>query len=103
MVQVSGRQEVAPRLRGAIPKTVPIVGPDDPEELLQDGIVIAVHLQESARKSGKQVSAGNIAHYTVLSLRSGRRSTGYKRNDVMHPAGRQTSPNPFSPLPARVQ
>jgi hypothetical protein len=78
--------EVAPRLRAAIPKTVPMVDPDDPNELLQDGLAIAVVLIESAKRNGKKVSAGNIAHYTVLALRSGRRSTGFKKNDVMHPA-----------------
>ena len=78
--------EVAPRLRAAIPKTVPMVGPDDPDELLQDGLAIAVVLIESAKRNAKKVSAGNIAHYTVLALRSGRRSTGFKKNDVMHPA-----------------
>ena len=78
--------EVAPRLRAAIPKTVPMVGPDDPNELLQDGLAIAIVLIESAKRNGKKVSAGNIAHYTVLALRSGRRSTGFKKNDVLHPA-----------------
>lgn len=80
--------EVAPRLRAAIPKTVPIVGPDDPEELVQDGLAIALHLQHSATKAGKNVSAGNLAFYTVLHLRQGRRSTGCKKNDVLHPAAR---------------
>ena len=54
-------QEVAPRLRAAIPKTVPMVGPDDPEELLQDGLAIAIGLLQSAQRAGKKVSPGNIA------------------------------------------
>jgi hypothetical protein len=80
-------REVAPRLRAAIPKTVPMVGPDDPQELLQDGLAIAVGLLQSAQRAGKKVSAGNLAYYTILALRSGRRSTGYRKNDVLHPAG----------------
>jgi hypothetical protein len=79
-------QEIAPRLRAAIPKTVPMIGPDDPEELIQDGLAIAAGLHRSAKRSGKKVTAGNIAHYTVLALRSGRRSTGFKTNDALHPA-----------------
>src|SRR5712671_2760545 len=79
-------QEVAPRLRAAIAKTVPMVGPDDPEELLQDGLVIAIGLLEGAQRAGKKVSAGNIAYYAVLYLRSGRRSTGHRKNDVLAPA-----------------
>ncbi len=78
--------EVAPRLRAAIPKTIPIVGPDDPEELLQDGLAIALSLLQGTQRVGKKVSAGNIAYYVILALRSGRRSTGFKKNDVLHPA-----------------
>ena len=33
-------KEVQPRLRSAIARTVPVVGSDDHEELLQDGLVI---------------------------------------------------------------
>jgi hypothetical protein len=79
-------REVAPRLRTAIPNRVPTVAPEDREELVQDGLATAACLHQSALNSGKQVTAGNIAHYTLLALRSGRRSTGYKKNDVLHPA-----------------
>ena len=76
-------EEVAPRLRAAIPKTIPMVGPEDPEELLQDSLAIAIGLLQSVQRSGKKVSAGNIAHYAILALRSGRRSTGIRKNDVL--------------------
>lgn len=79
-------REVAPRLRAAIPQTVPMVGADDPGELIQDGIVIALLLYRCACQASKKVTPGNIAYYTILALRSGRRSTGYKKNDVLHPA-----------------
>jgi hypothetical protein len=78
--------EVAPRLRAAIPKTVPMVGSDEPNELVQDGLAIAMGLLQSAKRNGKKVTPGNIAHYTVLALRSGRRSTGQRKNDVLAPA-----------------
>ena len=79
-------EEVAPRLRAAIPKTIPMVGPDDPEELLQDGLAIAIQIYRGAQRARKKVNAGNIAHYAILALRSGRRSTGIRKNDVLAPA-----------------
>ena len=78
--------EVTPRLRAAIPKHVPMVGADDPEELLQDGLAIALRLHLSAQAAGKTVSPGNLAFYTVRHLQTGRRSTGHRKNDVLHPA-----------------
>ena len=78
-------REVQPRLRNAI-HTVPAVGSDDPEELLQDGLVIALILLSGARHSRKSVTAANLAYYSVKSLRSGRRSTGYWKTDPLHPA-----------------
>ena len=78
--------ELEPRLRAAIPQLVPIVGADDPQELLQDGLVIALRLYRSTRAIGKNVTVGNLAFYTIRHLRSGRRSTGERKNDVLHPA-----------------
>jgi hypothetical protein len=79
-------QEIAPRLRAAIPKTVPMVGADDVDELVQDGIVIALLLYRSAKRAGKKASGSNVAHYALLHLRMGRRSTGCRSEDVHHPA-----------------
>jgi hypothetical protein len=81
-------QEVAPRLRAAIPKTVPLVGTDDPEELLQDGLAIAIQIHRGTKKAGKKVTGSSLAHYALLHLRSGRRSTGTRTHDVLHPAAR---------------
>jgi hypothetical protein len=78
--------ELEPRLRAAIPQLVPIVGADDPQELLQDGLVIALRLYRRTRAVGKKVTVGNLAFYTIRHLRSGRRSTGQRQNDVLHPA-----------------
>src|ERR1019366_5567593 len=47
---------------------------------LHDALPICV------QRSGKKVNAGNISHYTILALRSGRRSTGIRKNDVLAPA-----------------
>ena len=78
-------REVQPRLRNAI-HTVPVVGSNDPEELLQDGLVIALLLLNGIRRSRKKVMAANVAYYTTKHLRSGRRSTGYRKADALHPA-----------------
>src|SRR5207249_7742439 len=74
------------RLPIAIANTVPIVGSDDHEELLQDGLVIALRLLNGARRSRKNVTGASVAYYTVKCLRSGRRSTGYRKIDPLHPA-----------------
>ena len=62
--------EIHRRLRVAIPKAVPIVGADDIDELVQDGMVIAIVLLKSAKKAGKKVTAANIAYYTICLCRS---------------------------------
>ena len=52
---------------------------------MQDGTVIALRLLNSTARSGRKITGGNVAFYTVKMLRSGRRSTGERRNDPMHP------------------
>jgi len=79
-------KEVQPRLRIAITRTVPVVGSDDHEELLQDGLVIALRLLNGAQRSRTNVTGARVAYYTVKCLRSGRRSTGYRKTDALHPA-----------------
>jgi len=83
-------QEVQPRLRAAIAQSVPLVGADDVQELVQDGTVIALQLLNSTTRSGRKVTAGNLAFYTVKMLRAGRRSTGERRNDPLNPKAQLT-------------
>jgi hypothetical protein len=61
------------------------VGAEDIEELIQDATAHAALLLHRAEESGKQVSCGNVAYYALLHTRSGRRSTGGSRADVMAP------------------
>ncbi len=77
--------EIIPRLRSSIPGAVRCVGAEDQEELVQDGTAIAAKMLHSAEASGKKFTPGNIAHYTVKHLRSGRRSTGFHKTDAHHP------------------
>ena len=46
--------EVDSRLRHAIPSTVPKTGADDDQELLQDGLVIALGMLRAAGNSEKK-------------------------------------------------
>ena len=78
--------ELESRLRVAVPQLVPMIGADDPDELVQDGLVIALRISRSAQAAGKKVTVGNLVFYTIRHLRSGRRSTGERQNDVLHPS-----------------
>ena len=75
--------EIVPRLRHMIPHHVSFVGAEDAEEVLQDATLMAARLLARARANGKQVTPGNIAFYTMLHIRCGRRSHSASRSDVM--------------------
>jgi hypothetical protein len=76
-------EEIAPRLRSAIPRVVKPVGAEDEEELVQDAIVTAAQMLASVERNGKKVTPGNIAYYTILHMKSGRRSQCRSRADTM--------------------
>ena len=76
-------EEIAPRLRGAIPHCVRKVGAEDDEELLQDGLTMAAEMLHNLELRGKEVTPGNVAFYCLLHLKSGRRSYSGGRTDVM--------------------
>ena len=72
-----------PRLHHTIPHQVAFVGAEDAEEGLQDATLLATRLLARARAKGKTVTPGNVAYYTLLHVRSGRRSHSAGRSDVM--------------------
>ena len=76
-------EEIAPRLRSGIPQCVRKVGAEDDEELYQDGLAMAAHLLHGLEERGKRVTPGNVAYYTILHLKSGRRSYSTGHTDVM--------------------
>jgi hypothetical protein len=76
-------EQIAPRLRTLVPKSVRPVGAEDTEELVQDAIVIAAQMLHRVEQSGKKFTPGNIAYYAVLHMRSGRRSQGSSHTDTM--------------------
>ena len=75
-------EQIAPRLKAAVPYIKP-VGCEDREELLQDGLCMAAHLLDANERNGKKVPASSVAYYTILHLKSGRRSHSAARTDVM--------------------
>ena len=83
--------EVVPRLRGTV-RTIPKIGCEDDEEIIQDATLMAARMMDSAEKAGKTFTAGNMAYYATKAARSGRRSYYTGRSDVMSP-GCQISGN----------
>jgi hypothetical protein len=75
--------EIAPRLRSAVPRVVMPVGAEDSEELVQDAVFTAARMLDSAERAGKKVTAGNIAYYAILHMKSGRRGNGSGRTDAL--------------------
>ena len=78
-------QEIAPRIRSALP-SLAAIGSEDAEEQAQDAIATAAALLVSTETRGKKVTPGNIAYYAIALVRQGRRSTGQSQTDLMHPA-----------------
>jgi hypothetical protein len=78
-------EHIAPRLRATIPRCVKPVGAEDAEELVQDAIAMAAKMLDAVERNGKTVTPGNIAYYTILHMKSGRRSQNASRADVSAP------------------
>ena len=77
--------EVQPRIHSYRHSFSPI-GCEDDAELAQDALATAAQLLHSVEARGKTVTPGNIGYYAVRQVNAGRRSTGFRKNDVMHPA-----------------
>ena len=75
-------QDIAPRLKAVMPH-IKTVGAEDCEELLQDALLMAARMLDNLEKKGKRVTPGNVAYYTILHIKSGRRNGRAGRTDVM--------------------
>jgi hypothetical protein len=84
-VQELFMSQIAPILIAAVPRTVLPVGAEDPEELVQDALVAACTAVHRLEQNGKQIIPKSVAYYTIQRLKTGRRSTGAGRTDVMSP------------------
>ena len=76
--------EVVPRLRKAV-ISIPKIGHEDDEEIVQDATLMAARMIDSAEKAGKTITAGNASYYAGKAARSGRRSYYTGRSDVLSP------------------
>ncbi len=77
------QQEVVPRLQSSIPYAVNQIGSEDAEELVQDATCMAAKLMHRVELQGKAVTPGNIAYFTILHMKSGRRSNGASTGDAL--------------------
>jgi hypothetical protein len=77
--------EIQPRIGSAVKYAVNKVGSEDDGELTQDGLCMAAKMLTNTEINGKEVTAGNIAYYTLQHLKSGRRSYGSSILDPLHP------------------
>ena len=79
------QEEIAPRIAGAVPRSILCVGAEDSRELVQDGVVLAAKMVDRLEQQGRldTVTPGNIAFYTLQHLKSGRRANGSSRVDIM--------------------
>ena len=76
--------EVVPRLRNAA-RSIPKIGCEDDEEIVQDATLMAARMMESAEKAGKAFTPGTMVYYVSKAARSGRRSYYTGASDVMSP------------------
>jgi hypothetical protein len=53
--------EVVPRLRN-VARTIPKVGHEDDEEIIQDTTLMAARMMDSAEKAGHPITAGNASY-----------------------------------------
>ncbi len=74
-----------PIIRNTIPRTARPMGSEDHEELVQDATASAAEMIESVEKSGRKPLPNSIAYYSIQRTKSGRRSYGDIRTDVMSP------------------
>jgi hypothetical protein len=76
--------EVVPRLRSTV-RSVPKIGHEDNEEIIQDSTLMAARMMDSAEKAGRKFGGSSMAYYSTKAARSGRRSYYTGRSDVMSP------------------
>lgn len=77
--------EIYPIIKNTVPHVVKPLGSEDPEELVQDATASAAEMLDAAERSGKLPSPNSVAYYSIQRTKSGRRSYGDKRMDVMSP------------------
>jgi len=76
------QDQVLPRLRAVVPRSVLCVGSEDHDELVQDSCALAARIMHNAEAQGKTVTASSAAYYAIQHCKSGRRAVGHSAVDV---------------------
>lgn len=74
--------EVVPRLKAVIPRSVRCVGSENPEELVQDATCMAARIMHNGEQNGKRIPHQSAAYYAIQHCKSGRRAVGHSCSDV---------------------
>ena len=77
--------QIYPIIRNTIPRKAKPMGSEDYQELVQDTTATAAAMIDAMEKSGKKPIPSSIAYYSIQRTKSGRRSYGDSRTDVMNP------------------
>lgn len=94
--------DVYPRLRNLV-RSIPKIGHEDDEEIIQDCTLQAARMMESAEKADQKYTGGNMAYFAAKAARSGRRSYYTGRSDVLHPGCQIDGNARFDWLDAEVE
>ena len=78
-------KQIYPIIRNTIPRTARPIGSEDSQELVQDATASAAEMLEAMERSGRKPLPNSIAYYSIQRTKSGRRSYGDIRSDVMSP------------------
>ena len=86
-----------------MPLVVQPVGAEDHDELIQDGLAIAWLNVQSLVRRGRRIIPKSVAYYAIQRLKSGRRSYGGSRTDVMSPGCQIDGKSRLVPLHGPIQ
>ena len=57
--------QIVPRLRAVIPRSVLCIGAEDHEELIQDATCLAARIMHNGEQNGKRVPHSSAAYYAI--------------------------------------
>ena len=76
---------IVPLIKKYVPLYLRPVGCEDVHEVIQDTLATAAAILDSAERRGVPINARSIVYYSIQSMRSGIRSTGRSKTDVLSP------------------
>jgi len=79
-------KKILPIVRVTVPRAVKPANAEDGQELIQDVVASAAAMLDAAERAGRPLYPRSVAYYCIQRAKSGRRSYGATRTDVMAPA-----------------